>query len=170
MACCLLVTVGRAEAAGFELTTARVTIRYDHEFLLRDFQARLSASEKSFFMRRKKTGLTVSDEISAAVDGLLEQVQTILEMFPPDLRLTIVLLPSANGVREVYGRKYHREVDYIAFYAPRDKTIYLSVRDASLRVLGHEMAHAVVEHHFIVPPPTKVHELLAQYVEAQLID
>jgi hypothetical protein len=167
---CLVVTVCLSKAEGIELATNHATIVYDHEFLLRDFAANFAASKKSFFSRRRNQPLTLMDETRASVDALIEQVQTILEMFSTDLHISIALLPSANAVQAMYTSKYGKKVDYIAFYAPKDKTVYLSVRDVSLRVLGHEIAHAVVDHHFIVSPPIKVHELLAQYVEAQLIN
>ena len=37
-----------------------------------------------------------------------------------------------------------------------------------LKVLGHEIGHAVISHYFVVLPSVKVQEVLAVYVEYQL--
>ena len=51
------------------------------------------------------------------------------------------------------------------FYFHDDKTIYISTEDLTLGMLGHEMAHAIISHYFVVPPPTKVQEVLSGYVD-----
>ena len=60
------------------------------------------------------------------------------------------------------------DVDFIAFYSPKTKTVYFSLKDLYLKVFAHELAHAVIDHYFEKAPPTKIHEMLAQYVENQL--
>jgi len=61
-------------------------------------------------------------------------------------------------------------VDYIAFYSRRYETIYISVDDAHIGVLAHEISHAIMDHYFGVPPPAKINEVLGQFVEIHLED
>jgi hypothetical protein len=48
--------------------------------------------------------------------------------------------------------------------------MYLSIRDVKLRVIAHEIGHVVVDHYFDVPPPVKIHEVLAQFAETHISD
>ena len=73
-------------------------------------------------------------------------------------------------MREIFRKKYGRDVDYIAFYSPRDKTVYVSVSDVELTVLAHEIGHVIIDFYYGMATPQKIHEVLAQYVEEHLKD
>ena len=47
-------------------------------------------------------------------------------------------------------------------------TIYITAENFKKAVLGHEVAHAVISHYFVVQPSMKVQEVLAGYIEYQL--
>jgi hypothetical protein len=104
------------------------------------------------------------------MDVLIERVETILEMYPKELKFNITLLSSDNEVQDVFRKKYGRTVNYISFYSPRDKTIYVSVKDIELGVLAHEIAHVIIDFYYGMSTPRKIHEVLAQYVENHLKD
>ncbi|NWF98959.1 MAG: hypothetical protein HXY52_08525 [Nitrospirae bacterium] len=119
---------------------------------------------------RNKVSISFEDEIKNKMDVLIEKVESILEMYPREIRISIILLDSDKEVQGIYHKKYGRNVDFIAFYSPKDKTIYLSINDVELAVLAHELAHAVIDHYYGITTPTKIHEVLAQYVESHLFD
>jgi hypothetical protein len=152
-----------------ELKTRYGTIHYGNEKLLRDFDGEVSLRSLSYLTRGKKNE-TVGDEVVNKVDIIVGRVEAVLEMFPKNLSLTVTLLPSEKEVQRIYREKYGVDVDYIAFYSPKDETIYISVNDARLGVLAHEVAHAVIDHYFGVSPPAKIHEVLSQFVESHLED
>jgi len=156
-------------SSGIELKTRFTTIIYEDEALLRKFNNEIHLGSLSYLLKNKHS-ITVSDEVANKVDVLIEKVVTILEMFPRDVRFSIVLLASDNEVQSIYRTKYRRNVDYIAFYYPRDKTIFISVSDVRLGVLAHEIAHVIIDSYYGVRTPTKIHEVLAQYVEEHLRD
>ncbi len=91
-------------------------------------------------------------------------------MFPDKMLITLVLLPDDDDVSDVYKIKYGKKQDNIAFYSLSEKTIYISVDDTNLRVLAHEMGHAVTDLYFKVRPPYKIHELMAQFAEKHITD
>jgi hypothetical protein len=70
----------------------------------------------------------------------------------------------------MYLAKYGKEANHIAYYSLREDTIYISVDDTKLRVIGHEIGHAIVDHYFEVRPPYKIHELMAQFSEKHITD
>ena len=104
-------------------------------------------------------------QIAGKIDAIVERVETVLEMRPRNFSVSIYVLPDADKVRAVYKRKYYRDVEFVAFYAPGEKAIYVAADEVKVIILAHEMAHAVIDQFFGVAAPVKIHELLAQYVE-----
>ncbi len=164
----VLCVLSSASAAN-ELKSRYTTIIYSTDDQVRRFNKELSLGSLSYLLRNR-TSITSADEAGNKVDVLIERVEAILEMYPRGLKFSVVLLSSENEVQEVFRKKYGRTVDYIAFYSPRDKTIYLSVKDIELGVLAHEMGHVIVDFYYGISTPTKIHEVLAQFVETHLKD
>ncbi len=73
-------------------------------------------------------------------------------------------------MQQTYRKKYGKGVDFISFYSPKYKTIFVSVKDIDLGVLAHEIAHAVIDFYYGMATPSKIQEVLAQYVESHLKD
>ena len=81
-----------------------------------------------------------------------------------------MLLKTSDDVNRIYKQKYGKKAHNIAYYSLAEDTIYISVDDARLRVLAHEIGHAVVDHYFKVRPPYNIHELMAQFAEKHVSD
>lgn len=152
---------------GFEVKTRHAAIVYENDGLLRKFNKRVSMGGLSYLLRNKKI-ITVEDEAKNKLDVIIERVESILNMFPVNLKLSVILLPSDKDVQRIYREKFGVRVDYVAFYSPGNKTAYISVDDVSLGVLAHELAHVIMDNYFGISPPAKIHEILAQYVEQHL--
>ncbi|MEW6594351.1 MAG: hypothetical protein AB1413_05705 [Thermodesulfobacteriota bacterium] len=159
-----------APATADELETRYARVVYADEGLLRALNEEVVPSGGLFSLGRRPQQVTIQDELRNKLNTVVEKVMAVLEMRPKNLRFTLVLLPDAREVQRVFRENYGKEVDYIAFYSPKQKTMYLSVRDAELRVMAHEIGHVVVDHYFDVPPPAKIHELLAQFAETHVTD
>jgi hypothetical protein len=108
--------------------------------------------------------------IGKDIDKTVELVEVALDMFPNDLKIKVVLLADKSEVSRVYFKRYGKDVNYKAFISLGSMTVFISVRDASLRVFGHEVAHAIVEKFFTERPPYKIHELMAQYAEKHMLE
>lgn len=165
----LIIFVLTSVSSGFELRTHYTVVTYDGENVLKKFNKEIRLGSLSYHLRNKQS-LTIEDEVKNKVDLIVERVESILEMFPRSLKFSIVLMASEDDVQTMFKDKYGKKVDYIAFYSPKDKTIYLSVRDVRLGVLAHEIAHVVIDHYYDISTPSKIHEVLAQYVETHLKD
>jgi hypothetical protein len=165
----LFFAASLSAAHGLELKTRYTTIVYKKEDLLRKFNKEVSLGSLSYLMRNTRN-ITAEDEVKNKVDAIIEKVESVLEMFPKNLRFTVILLPGEKDVQRVYREKYRAEVDYIAFYSPRDETVYVSVDDVRRGVLAHELAHVVIDHYYGVPTPVRIHEILAQFAESHLED
>jgi hypothetical protein len=167
----LLLTASLLSPAyGAELETRYATIIYEKDDLLQQFNNRIRLGSLSYLIRNKNS-LTLADEVKNKVDALIDRVQTVLQMYPKRIKIKIVLLSTDDEVSNIYKQKYARDVSYISFYAPGDKTVYISVDSLRLHVFAHELGHVVVDHYFVgAAPPPNIHELLAQFVEAHLED
>jgi hypothetical protein len=147
-----------------------VTLQYSDKQLLHDFNDRLFLGRKLSYYLRNKEIITVEDEVLAKLDTIIEKAEVVLEMFPADLHITIVLLPSRKEVSSMYQDKYGKQVNHIAYYSLQENTIYISVKDTRLQVIAHETGHAIVDHYFQMRPPYTIHELLAQFTEKHITD
>ena len=164
------MTVYVSAADGLELKTWNASVIYEKEDLLRKFNRNVRLGSLSY-AARDRTSITVEDEVRNKVDVVLERVKVVLAMFPKNLNFTIILLPSDTDVQKVYTGKFGKKVNFISFYSPRDKIVYISVDDVRLGVLAHELAHVVIDFYYYEnPTPVKIHEILAQFVESHLED
>jgi len=158
----------QADAA--ELETRYATVHYDNDQQLRKFNNELFLSRNLTFRLREKNIVTFQDEIAAKIDLLIDQVQVVLEMFPDKIKFDLLLFDNADEAQKELFHRYGKKVDFISFYSRRDNTLYLSAKDAELKVVAHELGHVVLEHYFKNSPPVKIHELLAQYAASHIAD
>jgi hypothetical protein len=152
-----------------EIRTRYTTIIFDDDKYLTRFNKEIRLGSLSYLLRDKKS-ITVEDEVKNKLDVIIDRVQDILSMYPKEVSFKIVLLPSSDDVQNTFKNKYKKDVDYIAFYSPKDKTIYISIKDVNLSVLVHEIAHVIVDFYYGIPTPSKIHEVLAHYVETHFSD
>ncbi len=119
----------------------------------------------------KKTGAdTIAEEVVAKINFIVEKVMIVLDMFPPRLRFSIVICPNAKQVQKHFHKIYDIDVDYMAFFSPSRNTVFYSADNANIRVVAHEIGHVVVAHYFKIPPPQRIHELLAQFAAKHVTD
>lgn len=173
-ACCILgvliILVPPLAASCQELKTRYATVQYEDTKLLYDFDDELYVGRQLGRMLKGMRSMSRQDDIKNKIDLVVEKVETVLDMFPAKIHFTLVLLPTRKDVQRVYHQKYGKAVDHIAYYSLSEKTIYIAVDDASLRVFSHEVAHMIVDYFFEVRPPYRIHEVLAQYAEKHVTD
>ncbi len=157
-------------ASAFERKSRYATLLYQSKELLRDFNNELYIGRSLSRILRKKKIVTTEDEVIAKIDIIIEKAEVILDMFPNNLHITVVLLPKSRDVAKLYQKKYGRRANHIAYYSLSEKTIYISVNDTNLEVFSHEVGHAVVDHYFKVRPPYNIHELMAQFTAKHITD
>ncbi|MCL4476443.1 MAG: hypothetical protein M1508_09495 [Nitrospirae bacterium] len=154
-----------------KISTGYANILSNSGEALRIFNKRIKVGFLSSLLKRKAgMDLSVEGQLSEKVDIIVERVKMILEMHPRNFNVQINVLPDAQSVRAAYRKKYYRDADFVAFYAPAEKAIYIAADEAKANILAHELAHAVIDQFFGVAAPTKIHEILAQYVDENFED
>jgi len=141
------------------------TIQYNDDVHLRNFTLRIGGF--------KFTSEGLDDNpanVKTRVDDIMNKVQSILDMYPLDMHISIQLYSEHSNLGQVF-RQFSKTGNVpIAFYAHATKSIYVDVSSVTAGVLGHELAHAVINFYFVTPPPAKMQEILAQYVDLHLWD
>ncbi len=170
---CLLFVVGNFifpcfDASAYEIESRYATIIYSSERDLKKFNQKL-------YMGRLKSQVrissdTVTEEVSAKIDFIVQKVMSVLDMIPSDLRFSIVIHPNVQEVQSEFKRLYKIHVDYIAFYSPSQNRIFYSAESTNLQVVSHEIAHVVIENYFTISPSQRVQEVMAQFAENHIND
>jgi hypothetical protein len=104
------------------------------------------------------------------VDKIVETVCSLLDMHPLKLNFTISLCKTHAEVAAAYKALGMTGAAPVAFYSHGSRTIFVATDDITDRILAHEIAHAVICAYFLAPPPIRMQEILAQYVDKNLWD
>ncbi len=148
------------------------TIQYFDEEHLKRFALRIGA------VKYTSKGMDENpSNIKTRMNEIMKNVQASLDMYTSDLRVSIILYPDYNSLARVFRQHTRKgpvntftDSSPLAFYSHKTKTIYVDVSSITDGVLAHEMAHGVINFYFKTPPPAKMQEILAQYVDLHLWD
>lgn len=110
----------------------------------------------------------VSDILAKTVDGLYQEVSDILDIHMYSFKGSVVAFADQPALERFLKQQYGIDFSERSLYHFEKNTIYISLADATVGMLGHEIAHAIISHYFVVPPPEKVQEVLSGYVEYSL--
>jgi len=108
--------------------------------------------------------------VKKKVDALFERAQEILGMRGKIKKVIINVYADQRELHDAYYRIRKRQCRIRAWYIYRTNTIYINVNDVHEGMLAHEMAHSIIDHYLMVPPPKTTAEILARYVDAHLYD
>ena len=106
--------------------------------------------------------------LNKTLDALYLEVSDILDIHVYSFHGKIKFLPDQRAVAKAYRDFSGQDFKERSFYLHQESTIYVSLEDLNLGMLGHEMAHAIISHYFVIPPPVKTQEVLSGYVEYSL--
>lgn len=149
-------------------TREHVTLQCDSDQVLNEFNKRLELGPRLCTLVEQKNYVTVKDELTAKFNAIIEQAKVVLNMYPKNLHVKVVVLPTAKDCSAVFAKKYGLRENKIAYYSLSENTIYISATDTRTGVVAHELAHAIVDFYFSERPPYHIHEMLAQSVEQHL--
>ena len=105
--------------------------------------------------------------ISKALDAIYLEVSDILDIHVYSYHGKIKLCFNKEELKaDVFIKGYRdKNRSLPAVYHHNENTIYISFSDLTVGMLAHEIAHAIISHYFVVPPPHKIQEVLTGYVE-----
>jgi hypothetical protein len=141
-----------------EVDMKRINRRIDTRFIDVDLPATLPAERNPEKLLAYK------------FEQIFRKVEKILDMYPRGIHINVKIYRNAEELPMV-GQGISGGINKASsFYIHKQRTIYTTVKDISEAVVSHEIAHSIIDHYFVVLPPRKVQELLANYVETHLED
>jgi hypothetical protein len=110
-----------------------------------------------------------SGQLAEMLDTLFTRVCDILDMQLYSYTGNIKVCQDYNQLSQIYRNIFGHDLgNRKSFYVNELNTVYISADSFQRGILGHEIAHAVISHYFVVLPSVKIQEVLAGYVEYQL--
>ncbi len=113
--------------------------------------------------------------LAKKIDALFERAQDILGMHKEMDKVTIIVYPNKDKLRNSYSRicnsstlAYGHSSVPRAFFIYKLNNIYVNVKDLHEGILAHEMAHFIVDNFLNLQPPKPTAEILARYVDKHL--
>ena len=113
---------------------------------------------------------SISEKVKRKFDIIFKKAEDILNMYPRGIKVKINIYLNKKQLDKAYHKLFKQKNRAISFYVYKTNTIYTSVQHISEGVLAHEMGHCIIDHYFVILPPSKVQEILAIYVDTHLKD
>ena len=128
----------------------------------------ISAAEKLLVGKEDDGSFSSETGLADMVDAIFLLACGVLDMNLYSYHGTIKICRDSSQLNGIYGNLFKQNTTLRSFYVNDLNTVYTSVDNFSRGVIGHEIAHAVISHYFVVLPSVKIQEVLAMYVEYQL--
>ncbi|CAG0985478.1 hypothetical protein GPROT1_02598 [Gammaproteobacteria bacterium] len=152
------------QAQEASLETRYATVVFSDEADLYEFGRKLGGYGSVV----SRTNPNFKAHVRESVDRIVFRVKALLDMHPEALKFNVVLYPDDKKLGDAYRALGAIADTPVAFYSHKSRTIYMGLKGATDGVFAHEVAHAVINYYFAVPPPAQMQEILAQYVDKHL--
>ncbi len=133
-------------------------------------QLNVTPSDKLLAGKSSEKGFSLEGELADMLDTLFTRVCNVLDMQLYSFKGNIKICRDSGQLNYIYHQVFNNNSRNMtrSFYAFANNTIYTSPENFMLGIIGHEMAHAIISHYFVVLPSVKIQEVLSAYVEYQL--
>ena len=129
----------------------------------------VSASDQMLVGKLNNSGNSPDTKLGDAIDTIFLRASDILDMHLYSFHGTIKICQDNRELAAIYKNLFpEATLNAESFYVHDLNTIYISADAFNRAILGHEIAHTIISHYFVVQPPVKVAEILSGYVEYQL--
>ena len=149
-----------------------ITVWYLPDANIRKLEARLRERDvpmnQEYRMLLSNRSLSIEDRFKARLEIILLRVEDILGMEPKDFHVKVRIFKSRVDMNDAYAMMFNDSVNFKSFYIHYFRAVYTNEQDFLDSVMAHELGHAVIDHYFSVPPPTRMAELMATYVDSHL--
>jgi hypothetical protein len=166
-----LVTFSESRANDLVFKSQSVTIHYADSGQLEAFARKIRAGAFTLALNKVlvgSVGESNQTELGGFLDQLLKRVQLVLDMPMPKITVEIQIHKNVREVAETYSRLAGGSSNAPAFYWKKTNTIHIQTDNLTTGMLAHEMGHAILDRYFAIQPPTKIAEMLCQYVDKEI--
>ncbi len=175
VACAIYSEVAYAGAARDGFQAARTiksryfTIYIENGVDLQNLTMMLSVPPSIKTIIRKPAPFADSYTLPDQLDTLFLAVSEIMDIRLNEFTCNLKICRDASRISAIANTLFGMQIQKPGgFYVVAIDTLYVDAESITINVLGHELSHAIQRHYFVVPPPEKLQEVLAGYVEYQL--
>lgn len=116
-----------------------------------------------------KQSTSANGQFSEMLDNLFLHVSDLLDMRVNNFHGEIKVCKNYSSLNNLYKQMFNTDLEgQPSFYITNLNTIYISADSFSRQVIGREMVYAILSQYFQAQTPTRVQDVLANYVESQL--
>jgi len=151
--------------AWYQLETEKTILFYRNTGDLEKFNTLIDFQNQT---SQKKNALAIN--LEEKIDSLFLRVSSILGMTKKFKKVRIHIYPDKNQMDQIFNLVHPDAPLVRAWYEYEKNTIYINLDDLNEGMLAHELAHAVIDHNLLIPPPVNSAEILARYVDNHLLD
>lgn len=108
------------------------------------------------------------DVLAKILDAIFLEVSDILDIHLLSFKGSIKISQDFEELKKVFKDLFSQELTTHSFYVYNSNTIYIDAQNIKPEILAHEIAHAIINRYFVIPPPIKLQEILAKYVEYRI--
>lgn len=108
------------------------------------------------------------DLLSKTLDALYLQASDVLGIHIYSFHGVLEIFPDKIALHIFFKDFLNMDLEAPSYYLHETGTVYISYKDLTLGMLGHEIAHAIISNYFVVLPSAQVQEILSGYVEYSL--
>ena len=148
------------------------TVHYSPQIDISKLSQQLNITAADKILAGKSIGEDIASEpeLAKMIDILYGLVGDMMDMHIYNFKGSIKICQDQAQLNNIYRNLFGKDLAsyMVSFYLNDTSTVYISGENFRREVLGHEIAHAIINHYFVVSPPVKVQEILAKYIEYQL--
>ena len=148
------------------------TIYYSQQIDISQLSRQLNITVVDEILAGNSLGENIASEpeLAKMTDILYGLVSDMIDMHVYNFKGSIKICENQAQLSNIYRNLFNKDLAsyMVSFYVSDTSTIYISGESFKREILGHEIAHAIINHYFVVSPPIKVQEILAKYIEYQL--
>ena len=164
---------GNADGAGWkQMVSRRTVVHYRSMADLIRFNEKIAYFPGDLAIQSLTAGRDaegIKGVLKKKLDKLFERAQEILGMRKRMDRVNIRIHTNRDDLNKTYREFFGGECRLRAWYLFETQTVYVNAEDTHEGMVAHEMGHHIIDHFFKTRPPAATAEILARYIDANLM-
>ncbi len=141
-----------------------------HTFIYYQCLKDLENFNRKINFKTSQESFDIANSVSDKIDAIFKKSQQLLGMQGFVNKITIKIFKNKQQLDRAYFKIYKKDSNSRAWYTHEKLTVFIQLNDIHRGMIAHELAHAIIDHYLIIPPPKETAEILARYVDTHMVD
>jgi len=158
----------RGFQAGKVIENNRFTVHVEKGIDIGELSMKLALPAALRSILREPLAGASADDLPARLNHIYLAVSEIMDVSIKYFQVNVVICKNSESLSGMSERLFKKKIKAGGFYVVSLNTLYVDGENVDLNILGHEISHAIQAHYFVLPPPAKIQEVLAGFVEYEM--